>query len=614
LLRARSVLLLSLALLFVFLLTAINFPRAARAQVLRVPDVAAGFDFNFFADSNNVSEFAITGQTGSFTGPTAMAFDARGRLFVATGGGKILILLDTNDDGRADQVKTFATGIPLPLGLDFRANGDLFVSSNITSGAGRILRLRDTNGDDVADEQTVIVDNLPSNGDHQTDKIRFGPDGLLYIGQGSATDNGTPSPGRPAEGPLNGAILRTNVDTPQATAYAGGLRQPYALAFHPVNGELFAVDVGKGEFCNFCTDDPAPPEEINWIVAGGNYGFPLCDGSPVPGDPNCSGVRAPLLQYPAHITPTALAFYTGPQAAEYQNQLLVGIYKNYHNSQNVGGDLRRVVVTGDGTSGFQLRDDGFIIKLYPIDPGDGPIDVAVDPISGDIYLARFDPVNHGAVTPGHNHLIYRLHRTGSDALPFIGPLHPAAIKAGSNAVTVSVIGRHLQTGAVVVNVTDNTTLTTRQGADRFELLADLPATMIATERTIHLAVRNADGTLSNLQTFSVTKGDVTPPPPPDKSPQITSMFVYKKKRGNVFDTIQAGTGPKKFFLVVTGKDFDSGAQLLINGTAAALDSASTTELVGKFTAAMLATPGDLMIQVRNSTGKLSNTVKYTIVP
>ncbi|MFL6216929.1 MAG: PQQ-dependent sugar dehydrogenase [Blastocatellia bacterium] len=613
-LRARSVFLLSVTLLFALSLAAINFPRAARAQILRVPDVAPGFDFNFFANADNVPEFAITGQTGSFTGPTAMAFDARGRLFVATGGGKILILLDTNDDGRADQVKTFATGIPLPLGIDFRANGDLFVSSNITNGAGRILRLRDTNGDDVADEQTVIVDNLPSNGDHQTDKIRFGPDGLLYIGQGSATDNGTPSPGRPAEGPLNGAILRVNVDSSQVSGYAGGLRQPYALAFHPPSGELFAVDVGKGEFCNFCSEDQAPPEEINWIVAGGNYGFPLCDGSPTASNPNCSGVRPPLLQYPAHLTPTALAFYTGPQAAEFQNQLLVGIYKNYHNAENVGGDLRRVVVTGDATSGFQLRDDGFIIKLFPIDPGDGPIDVAVDPISGDIYLARFDPVNHGAITAGHNHTIYRLHRTGSDALPFIGPLRPAAIKAGSAAVTLSLIGRHLQAGAVVVNVTDNTTLTTRQGADRFELLANLPATAITTDRTIQLAVRNPDGTLSNPQTFTVTKGDPGPPPDTEKSPQITSKFVYKKKRGNVFDTIQAGASPKKLFLVVSGTDFDSGAQLLVNGTAAALDSASTTELVGKFTHEMLAAPGELMIQVRNSTGKVSNVVRFTITP
>jgi Glucose/sorbosone dehydrogenases len=603
---------LSLTFIFALSLVAINFPRAARAQVLRPPDLAPGFDFSYYASPNNVPEFAVSGQLGSGAGPTAIAFDARGRLFVATGAGKILILLDTDDDGRMDQIKTFATGIPLPLGLAFRANGDLFVSSNIASGPGRIIRLRDTNGDDVADEQTIIVDNLPSNGDHQTNKIKFGLDGLLYIGQGSTTDDGTPKPGRPAEGPLSGAILRVDVDNPQVNVFATGLRQPFGIAVHPDNGELFSVDVGKGEFCGFCQGDTAPPEEINWIVAGGNYGFPFCDATPTADNPNCAGVRAPSLQYPAHLTPTALAFYTGPQAAGFKNQLLVTVYKNYHNAENVGGDLRRVIVTGDGSNGFQLRDDGFIIKLSPIDPGDGPIDAAIDPISGDIYLARFDPVNHGAITSGHNHVIYRIHRAGSDAQPFIGPVRPTAIKAGAAGITVSIIGRHLKTGAVVVNVTDNTILPTRQGADRYELLADLPTDALATERTLQLAVRNPDDMQSNSQPFAVTKGD--PDPPPDKSPQITSMFVYKKKPGNVFPAVPAGSNPKKFHIVVNGTDFDANAQLLVNGTALVIESASTTQLVGKFTRDMLAAPGELTVQVKNSTGKLSNSVKVSVIP
>lgn len=612
-LKSTSAFIISLALVCALALASVSFPASARAQgPLRIPDLAPGFDYNFFASAANVPEFAINGQLGSGAGPTAIAFDARGRLFVATGSGKILILLDTNDDGRADQVKTFATGIPLPLGLAFRANGDLFVTSNINVGAGRIIRLRDTDGDDVADEKTVILDNLPSNGDHQTNKIRFGPDGRLYIGQGSATDNGTAAPGRPAEGPLNGAILRLDVDNPQVNVYATGLRQPFALAFHPVNGELFSVDVGKGEFCGFCPEDTAPPEEINWVVADGNYGFPLCDGTPTTGNPNCSGVRPPSLQYPAHLTPTALAFYTGPQAAEFNNQLLTALFKPYHNAQNYGGDLRRVIVDGDGTSGFQLRDDGFIIKLYPIDPGDGPVDVAIDPISGDIYLARFDPVNHGDISPGHNHIIYRLHRTGSDGQTFIGPVRPAAIKAGSSGVTIALTGRHLQTGAVVFNVTDNTALVTRQGSDQFERLADLPASALATDRTITLAVRNPDGSLSNTQPFTVAKGN--PDPPPDKIPHLASMFVYKKKRKKVVDTLFVGATAKKLRLVVDGTDFDGGAQLLVNNVALELESVTTTELIGRFTGAMVAAPGELTIQVRNSTGKLSNTLKLTVVP
>ncbi|HEU4391965.1 MAG TPA: hypothetical protein VFV34_29535, partial [Blastocatellia bacterium] len=101
--------------------------------------VAPGFEANVFADQSLVTAFNLAG-----TGPSAMAFDARGRLFVATLGQRILILLDNNDDGVVDQVKTFASNIPMPLGLEFRRNGELYVTSNTVGGAGRVLRLRDT--------------------------------------------------------------------------------------------------------------------------------------------------------------------------------------------------------------------------------------------------------------------------------------------------------------------------------------------------------------------------------------------------------------------------------------------------------------------------------------
>src|SRR5205085_3844988 len=126
---------LSLTFIFALFLTAINLLQATHAEdmvPIRPVTVAGGFDFNVFASTDNVPEFA----SGAFAGPTVMTFDARGRLFVGTYSGKILILLDTDDDGRMDQVKTFATGIPLPLGLAFRAHGDLFVTSNVTGGMG----------------------------------------------------------------------------------------------------------------------------------------------------------------------------------------------------------------------------------------------------------------------------------------------------------------------------------------------------------------------------------------------------------------------------------------------------------------------------------------------
>jgi glucose/arabinose dehydrogenase len=561
--------------------------------------VAPGFQFNLFADPARVPQFA-----NMFSGPASLAFDARGRLFVGTLAGKILILLDNNDDGVVDQVKVFASFAPQVqvLGLEFNAKGDLFASSNVYLGTGRILRLRDTDGDDAADEITTIVDNLPSSGEHQTDRLKFGPDGLLYFGQGSATDNGQPKPGRPAESPLNAKILRVSVDSanPSVEIFAKGLRNPFGMAFHPENGALFATDGGSGEFGQI--PDTSPPDEINWVVQGGDYGFPKCEGMPTPDNPDCAGVRAPIFQFRPHLTPTSIAFYTGPQAADSKNQMLVTLFKHLYGE---GGSLLRFTLSGDAVSGFQLTPvNPPIADLGIIDPGDGPVDIAIDPISGDIYVARVDTVIHADPNEHHN-FIYRIHRAGSDSLPLIGPVRPPSIKAGTGPTTINLIGRHLKPGAVVL--ADGSPLTTRQGPSIFELLADLPASLTASERTIRIEVQNPDGARSNAQVISVTRSE-----PAEKSPQLSSLSVIKLKNGRPIDQLVAGMKAKKLRLVVNGSDFDSGAQLLVAGVALQLDSASPTQLVGQLTQAMLDAPAELTVQVRNSTGKLSNTLKLVV--
>ena len=604
--RSHSTPVLTASILASVLLVAASFPSRSHAQFR--PSAAPGFEITVFADPANVPDFvSCINQSICYTGPLCLAFDSRGRLFVGTGAAKILILLDTNEDGRADQVKTFATGLPQPFGLEFRSNGDLYASSNIVSGAGRVLRLRDTNGDDVADDTAIIVDNLPSDGDHQTNKVKFGPDGLLYVAQGSSTDAGTPDPGHPGERPLNASILRFDVDNPQVSVFATGLRNPFGIAFDPVSGQLFATDIGAGEIGD--NPDNSPLDGISWIFQGGKYGFPGCEGAPDLSNPACAGVTGPVQLLPRHITPTSIAFYTGPQAGDSANQMLVTLLKHLG---GVGGDLRRYVLSGNAATGFQTTEvNPPIADFDVVDPDDGPVDTAIDPITGDIYVARFDPVHHSDITEHHN-FIYRIHRTGSDALPFIGAPKPSAIKAGSAATTISFVVRHVKAGAAVFDVTDNIALATRQGSSNFALLADLPASAIASERRITLEVRNPDGGRSNQEVFAVTKGD--PNPPPDKSPLITSMFVYKKKRANVIPQLFVGMAAKKFRLVVDGTDFDAAAQLLVNNVALQLDSSSSAELVGVMTNSMVAAPGDLIVQVRNSTGKVSNTFKLTVIP
>ncbi|HEU4391534.1 MAG TPA: PQQ-dependent sugar dehydrogenase, partial [Blastocatellia bacterium] len=456
-----------------------------------------------------------------------------------------------------------------------------------------------TDGDDQADEIVAVLDGLPSDGQHQTDRLKFGPDGLLYIGQGSSTDAGEPSPGRPGERPLNAKILRLDLSSFTAESFASGLRNPFGMGFHPENGELFATDAGSGELCQFPPCDPAPPpfDELNWVVAGGSYGFPHCEGPPVASNPACAGVRPPLFAFQPHTTPTSIAFYTGPQAGPDKNQLLVTVYKRLFGQ---GGDLKRFVLTGSPQTGFQVTEvTPPIVDLQIIDPFDGPVDSAIDPISGDIYLMRLDPVAHRDLNE-HHHIIYRIHRPGSDALPFIGPTQPATIQAGSDGVKITLIGRHLKPGAVVT--ADGTTLTTRQGATVFDLEADLPPGLTSSARTLQIAVRNPNGATSNVQQLVVFE-EV-------KSPALSTLEVTKK--GRTVPGARVGMPAKKMRLIANGRDFDSGALLLVDGSALELESSTATQLVGRFTAAMVAATGELTIQVRNSTGRVSNSLKLPV--
>lgn len=83
---------------------------------------------------------------------------------------------------------TAASGLQSVLGLTFGPDNTMWVADNLDN-RGRILALRDTDGDAVFETRRVVLKNIP-NGRHQTNGMTFGPDGMLYVANGNATDNG----------------------------------------------------------------------------------------------------------------------------------------------------------------------------------------------------------------------------------------------------------------------------------------------------------------------------------------------------------------------------------------------------------------------------------------
>lgn len=133
---------------------------------------------------------------------------------------------------------------------------------------------------------------------HQGGVIRFGADGMLYIGLGEQTA------GKPSQDVklLQGKLLRIAPDgsVPEdnpllgktegkyRAIYATGVRNPYGLALQPAadGGRMWWTDVGASGF-----------EEINAVVAGANYGWPEAEGM-AKGDAKKKGYTDPLHAYP----------------------------------------------------------------------------------------------------------------------------------------------------------------------------------------------------------------------------------------------------------------------------------------------------------------------------
>lgn len=244
-----------------------------------------------------------------------------------------------------------AEGFSQPLGLLF--DGDVLYVADSHPGAesgrtdGRITRV------DPDGTRTAVVDGLP-NGRHNTNHLRFGPDGRLYIANGNSNDNGIDG-GDPDVFPYSGAIL--SVDAAEVSASPAvlhwddenGNNIPVTqIATHPRNADFNAkVHVLASGFRNVYgiafspsgigytgmngADTPASQDALFRIAPGTDYAYPYCfnEGppggvgasvrvvpNPVFGDPaRCAG-RAPataLLGW--HTCATGLDFPTaGPFA------------------------------------------------------------------------------------------------------------------------------------------------------------------------------------------------------------------------------------------------------------------------------------------------------------
>ena len=309
---------------------------------LKVP---AGFQVSVFAEG--------------VTNARVIAVAENGTVYVTQPGpGQVTMLRDGDGDGMAETRRTVATGLNGVHGIALREN-TLFLITR-TSVYTAAIQPGGTVG-----KPNEIVNNLPSGGGHVLRTAAFGPDGMLYISIGS-TSNDTPE-----ANPENATILRMRADGSGRKAYARGLRNTEAFAWHPKTRELWGMDIGSDR-----RGPDLPPEELNRIKEGGDYGWPWCYGKRVvdtmtAGQPTgmtketyCARTEPMVLGYQAHSSPIQLVFYTGKQfPAEYRSDAFVTMRGSWNRRPAVGHTVVRIRYDAAGRpTGFEDFLTGFLTE------------------------------------------------------------------------------------------------------------------------------------------------------------------------------------------------------------------------------------------------------------
>jgi putative cell wall-binding protein len=233
----------------------------------------------------------------------------------------------------------------IAVDVDFAINGHVYVCASrqiSTSWVNQVLRYTVAANGSWGGLR-VVLSGMRANTIHNGCALEMDRFGKLWIGMGDSAD----APRAQNRASLNGKILRINrdgtipSDNPliagtRNAVYSMGHRNPQGIAIRPGTDQVYAAEHG-----------PDVNDEVNLIVAGGNYGWPCYTGPgwayQTSGCGPSSSYRNPLYSSGGStIATSGAAFVGGSQWADYNGQLFVSTLKER--------DVRRFAINGVGNS------------------------------------------------------------------------------------------------------------------------------------------------------------------------------------------------------------------------------------------------------------------------
>ena len=281
---------------------------------LRAPQ---GLEVDYFARNTGSVRFMVLGPDGA-------VYASR------PGEGDIIRLADTNGDGTADDVSTVLKDLNRPHGMAFLRD------SFYVAETGQLLAFAvGANGRPGGTPRRVTT--VASGGGHWTRTVIVGADSMLYVSVGSSCNI--------CEGdtPRRAAVLQVQANG-QTRPYSIGLRNAVGLAVNPVTREIWVTTHERDNL-----GDDVPPEEIDILKDGADYGWPYCWGDRQPNPEykdarRCAATTPPALMMQAHSAPLGITFLRGATQLrqEYQGDALVAFHGSWNRSVPTGAKVVRI--------------------------------------------------------------------------------------------------------------------------------------------------------------------------------------------------------------------------------------------------------------------------------
>ena len=325
-----------------------------------------------------------------FTSPSRMLVTERpGRVRIVENGAlkaqPLAVLPDVESTGE--------TGLMgLAIAPDYERSRWIYVSYAYSASGGirvRVVRFHD-DGSSLSDRK-VILEGLPAAQFHAGCRLRFGPDGKLYVTTGDATTREIAQ----KMDSLGGKTLRLNPDGtipadnpfPGSPIFSLGHRNSQGLDWQPGTGLQFQTEHGPSGF-----DGPGGGDEVNVVEMGKNYGWPA-----VHHKASKEGMVSPLLEFTPAVAPSGASFVTGSKLPALRGDFLFACLR--------GEALMRVR--------FDPKDPRKVLDTEPLFQREfGRLREVASGPDGAIYFSTSNRDGRGSVRRGDDRIL-RLTQAGS---------------------------------------------------------------------------------------------------------------------------------------------------------------------------------------------------------